>query len=172
MALVAWSCTPSHESTSTQAMQAMESRFDSLSEVVATLKETSDINETLRGLEGVAYLTPSSQGYDVVESGIGRLTVALKDVEPYANGTRIRLSFGNPTMATIDGLNAKIDWGSVDEKGSPRNESAKSKDVTLTETLRPGAWTQATVVLDGIKPGDLGFVRLHDVTHRAIRLLR
>jgi hypothetical protein len=63
-------------------------------------------------------------------------------------------------------------WGPVDKDGTPKNADAKSRDVVFTESLTSGGWTTAELVLEGVPPTDLGFVRLHDVGHRAIRLRR
>jgi hypothetical protein len=121
-------------------------------------------------LKGVVYLTPGSEGYGVVRMELGNLTVTLVNIAAYANGSRVTLAFGNLTSATIEGLKAKIEWGSVDEKGEPKNEAAKARQVTLNESLVPGAWSNTQIVLDGVPPTALGFIRVRDVSHRAIRL--
>jgi hypothetical protein len=96
----------------------------------------------------------------------------LVNVQPYANGTRVTLRFGNLLSATINGAKAKLEWGSVDAKGSPKNESAQSREVSFTESLRAGAWTNVQVVLEGVPATELGFVRVRDLTHVGINLLR
>jgi hypothetical protein len=65
-----------------------------------------------------------------------------------------------------------LEWGKVDEKGLPENDKAKSRDVTFNEALPAGAWTISDLILDGIPPSELGFVRLKQVTHRGIGLRR
>lgn len=85
---------------------------------------------------------------------LGSLAIALADVKPYANGSKVTLVVGNPTTATVTGFKVKLEWGSVDENGNPANEAAKSKDVTFVETLSGGSWTKMSAMLQ------LGFVRV------------
>ena len=62
--------------------------------------------------------------------------------------------------------------GGLDEKGSPKDESQRSRDFSFTEALRGGAWTNVPVVLEGVPPTELGYVRIKDVGHTGIRLAR
>jgi hypothetical protein len=78
------------------------------------------------------------------------------------------LQFGNLTSARIDGLKAKLDWGKIDANGAPENDKAKTREVTFSTALPPGAWTVTQVVLEGVPPTELGFVRLKEVGHRGI----
>ena len=93
-------------------------------------------------------------------------------MQPYANGSKVALQFGNLTSATINGAKAKIEWGSVDEKGSPKNEGARSREVTFEKSLSAAAWTTVPIVLEGVPPSELGFVRVREVSHRGISLSR
>ncbi len=158
---------------------ALQKRVDDLESQVKTLKssvETIEIEQKLdkflRDTESVAYLTPGSEGYSIIETDLGRVTLMLVNVEPYANGTRVTLRFGNLMSATINGAKATLEWGSVDEKGSPKNESARSREIKFVESLRAGAWTNVQVVLEGVPPSAFGFVRVKEMTHTGIILAR
>jgi TolA-binding protein len=148
------------------------SRVDSLRDAVVRLEVDASVEKTLRRIEKVAYLTPGSDGYSAIQSDIGRLTVSLDNIQPYANGARVTLRFGNLTSATINGAKAEVEWGSVDDKGSPINEAAKTREVSFTQSLKAGAWTTVQVVLEGVPPTELGFVRIRELTHTGISLLR
>jgi hypothetical protein len=139
---------------------------------IESIKIQRNTDEFMRDIDEVAYLTPGSDGYATITMDLGRVTVQLENIEPYASGSRVRLRFGNLTSAGINGAKAKIEWGSVDEKGSPKNEEARSREVTFTESLRAGSWTIVPIVLDAVPPTALGFVRLRDVTHTGISLSR
>jgi hypothetical protein len=82
----------------------------------------------------------------------------------------VTLKFGNVLSSAIDGLTATIEWGRVNDKGVADNSSAKSKDVPFNQTLQEGAWTEIPVVLEGLPPAELGFVRLSKIHHTGIRL--
>lgn len=155
-------------STIRQELDALKAEM----EAVKKNQAEHDLDNLIKDFDQVAYLRPGDSGYSTIRYDLGTLTVELADITPYANGSKVRLRFGNPLSSTVNGLKAKIEWGQTDENGSPNNVEAKSKDVTFTESLQSGAWTTVSVVLDGVPPTDLGFVRVRDVTHTGIRLAR
>lgn len=126
--------------------------------------------ELFENLDKIAYLNPGSSGYSTIKSDLGVLTVSLENVRPYANGSQVTLRWGNILNTAIDGLNMKVEYGSVDETGSPDNENAKSREFKMSESLKSGYWNNVNVVLEGIRPENLGFVRIREVYHSGIRL--
>ncbi|MBY0469304.1 MAG: DUF3251 domain-containing protein [Burkholderiaceae bacterium] len=148
----------------------LEGKVAELEKKIADLEFQASLQSDMKKWENVAYLTPGSSGYNVVRMDLGVLTVSISNIQPYANGSRVSLVFGNLTSAAIDGMKAKIEWGSVDDKGLPNNTEAKSREITPTELLQPGSWNKVDVILEGVPPSSLGFVRVRDVGHRAIRL--
>lgn len=150
----------------------LEADVQTLKASVKQLEQQKSFDELFKDLNAVAYLTPGTEGYSVIETDLGRVTVMLVNVQPYANGSRVTLRFGNLLNATINGAKAKLEWGSVDSKGSPQNESARSRDVSFTESLRAGGWTNVPVVLEGVPATELGFVRVRDLSHTGISLAR
>ncbi len=156
-------------------LTALRQEVDALGSELNEVKNNQNslqLDKMIRDFQNVAYLQPGDTGYSVVPFDLGSLTVQLSDVKPYANGSKIELKFGNPLSSSINGLKATVQWGRVDAKGSPDNKSEKSKDFTFTETLRSGAWTTVSVVLDGVPPNELGFVRISAVSHTGISLGR
>ncbi len=146
-----------------------------LKDELAELKERQDqdeLNRIMKDFDKFAYLQPGDSGYSTVRYDLGVFTVQLDDIEPYANGSKVALKIGNPLFSAVEGLKAKIEWGRTTETGSPDNDSAKAKEITFNEALRPGAWTTVPLVLEGIPPAELGFVRVRDVSHTGIRLNR
>ncbi len=123
-------------------------------------------------MDGIAFMRPGDEGYSLVRYDLGTLTVAIDDISPYANGSKVTLRFGNPLASAVTGLKAKVEWGMTDEEGKSKADTIRSKDITLTEVLMPGAWTRSTFVLDGLPPSSLGIVRLSNVTHTGVRLSR
>jgi hypothetical protein len=80
------------------------------------------------------------------------------------------MRFGNVLSSAIDGLTATIECGRVNDRGVADNTSAKSKAMTFNQTLQGGEWTEIPVVLEGIPPAELGFVRVSKIHHTGIRL--
>jgi hypothetical protein len=159
------------ESPQVQAeLASLRREVNELKQQVDSTSRAISLDDLLRDSEGIAYLTPGSDGYSVIMSDLGQLTVRLADVRPYANGSRVTLEFGNPTAASINGMKGTVEWGRVDERGNPENKTAKSRDVTFEKSLLSGAWTRVIVVLDGVPATDLGFVRVRNLDHRGIGL--
>jgi Protein of unknown function (DUF3251) len=143
--------------------KSLKGQIDALNADIAMLKIPS-------AYDGVAYLSSGSSGYQILKTEIGNITVGLENIEPYANGSKVLLKFGNPTAAEIYQLSATIEWGAVDKDGYPDNENMKRKDVEFVESFRSGAWNSAEVILEGVPPSDLGFVRVKDLKHKQIGL--
>lgn len=152
------------------ALSSLQKQHDDLKLKYELLEQRVDMSQMIKDWDGIAYLTPGSTGYSVVKMELGNLTVSLADIRSYANGSKVALQFGNLSSATIDGLKAKLEWGPVSSEGTPNNKEAKTREVTFSESLSPGAWSRVEVVLEGVPPAALGFVRVRDVSHRAIRL--
>ncbi len=151
-------------------LDSLSAENESLGSKLESMKSDQSWKDLLQSFNEIAYLTPGEEGYSIIRTNLGAITVSLKNVQPYANGSRVTLQFGNTLGATIDGLKAKVEWGSVDSKGSPKNETERSKEIAPAKSLAPGTWTNVSVVLDGISPIDLGFVRVKEVHHTGIRL--
>lgn len=157
---------------SSTKVASLEKKVEALEIQLGELQQKVELQQMVSGWDKVAFLTPGSEGYSVVKSDLGNLTVSIANIQPYAIGSKITLLFGNLTAATIDGLKTQLEWGSVDKNGMPNNEEAKSRDVSFNEPLISGSWTKSDVVLEGIPPAELGFVRLRDIGHRGVRLRR
>jgi hypothetical protein len=148
-----------------------DGRMNDFGNSIQSLTDRQTSTEWAQSAFTSAYLTPGSDGYQIVQTDLARLTVSLEDVKPYASGARVKVQFGNPTSSTIDGLHATVDWGSVDEKGLPKPDTTKSREVSFNESLRPGTWSTVSLVLDGTPPGALGYIRVRDVGERGIHLM-
>jgi hypothetical protein len=147
-------------------VKELEQKVSRLEKQVSSL----ELDNTIRQIGGIAFLTPGSDGYSVIRFDLGSLTVSLDDIQPYANGSKAKLRIGNLVAGTVTGLKATIEWGPVDDKGLPDNSKAKSKGFSFTESLRPASWTTVNVVLEGLPPADLGFIRISEVGHTGVQL--
>lgn len=153
----------------------LEKRIDSLRTDYSDLKrDVSKIqfDKFLDNYDKEAYLTPGSEGYSSVRFDLGVLTISITNIIPYANGSKVTLRFGNTLSSTINGLKATAEYGPVDEKGIWIYDKMKTKELSFIKSLRSGSWTNIEVVLDGVPPDKLGYVRIKDVTHTGIELLR
>jgi outer membrane murein-binding lipoprotein Lpp len=153
-------------------LETAKKQIVNLEKQVEKIRQEKEFDQTYQDLNKIAFLKTGSEAYTTVEFDLGVLTVAIKNVMPYANGSKVTLMFGNILSSTINGLKAKIDYGRVDEKGRPVNSEAKSKEVIFNQSLSSGAWTDVSVILDGIPSEKLGFVMIRDVSYTGIRLLK
>ena len=134
--------------------------------------ELLKLDEKLRSFNQIAVLSTSDKGYSPISTDLGVIVASLDDIQPYATGSRVVLKFGNLTTASFTNAKAKVDWGPVDAKGYPDNARAKTKDLDFIKPLPPAEWTSLDVILDGVPPSSLGFIRVHDFTNDRISLRR
>ena len=98
--------------------------------------------------------------------------MAIADVQPYAGGSRLILDFGNTSAARLNGMKAKIEWGSSDRAGLPDPAGAvRSLSFAAPEPLPAGSWRQYPVNLEGIPPARLGWVRVSAFDSGTVDLL-
>jgi outer membrane murein-binding lipoprotein Lpp len=153
-------------------IKELDTKVKTLESDLDNIKNENSAERFDRDIEGIAYLTPGSTGYSVIKIDLGYVTVSLEDIKPYANGSRVALRFGNPTNAILTDMSATLEWGAVDSKGAPLNAEAKSKEIPFVKSFRPGSWNTIDVVLEGIPPTNLGFVRVKDVKNKGIQLFK
>ena len=149
-------------------------KISQLEENVKKLEErtiTLETNKFFADIKKIAFLTPGTSGYSTIAFDLGTLTINMKDVQAFANSTKVTLEFGNPLGATIQGLKATVEWGTVDSKGYVDKEIG-SKEVTMGKDILSASWNNVTVTLDNIEPKNLGFIRVKNVTHTGIILRR
>jgi outer membrane murein-binding lipoprotein Lpp len=151
-------------------MQDLNKAVEDLKKDAESQKRDLDWAKFIQDSERIAYLTPGESGYSVIKMDFGTITVNLQDIKAYANGSRVTLKFGNPTSATLTDVSATLDWGTVDDKGAPRNDSEKTREIGFDKSLPAGRWTIVDFVLDGIPPTTLGFVRVHELKNKGIVL--
>jgi hypothetical protein len=139
--------------------------------VVYSCNERSELRKLqkdVRELKGGSItLTPGSDGYQVLRHPLGSSTISLKGVKVHERGSAITLEIGNTTSVHITGLSMEI--GHRDPKDGSTERSSKFE---VPQTLEPGKATQVTVVLEGLDPAVVSYVRVSDFQPKGIRLLQ
>jgi outer membrane murein-binding lipoprotein Lpp len=107
----------------------------------------------------------SGQGYVAMDAGVGKLMVSIEDIEPYADGVKVRLAVGNPNAVTLNGLRGEATYGPASSRigAIPAGEwSAKQHTIQLTlpDSLTPARWNKVTITLPGIAASDFGRLTL------------
>ena len=147
-------------STSDSAKKSLDDRVGDL-----------EIDKWIRSLDRIAYLKIGGDGYSPIAFDLGVLTIKIKDVQPYANASKVQLEIGNPLGATITGLKMTVQWGSTNEKGYVLEELG-SKEVTIDKNIIAGSWNSVNITLDSTDPKKLGFIRVKDISHTGIILTK
>lgn len=130
-----------------------------------------EFDKLFRSMDKIAYLKVSGDGYSTIAFDLGVLTIKIKDVQPFANSTKVRLEIGNPLGATISGLKMTVQWGSTNEKGYVLEELG-SKEITVDKNILASSWNNVTITLDSTDPKNLGFIRVKDISHTGILLTK
>jgi hypothetical protein len=109
-------------------------------------------------------------GYSIVPSSFGNLTAQMTNVDSQGSGSRVSLRIGNPSGATLSNVKIYASWGKLDEKGSPIRPAISESEFRLSKDIPAGTWTNHTVVIDGIKPADLGYLHISTLSSDSIKL--
>ena len=127
--------------------------------------------ETKVNQHDAVILKPGGRGYGLLQTDLGRVAVAIADIQPAAGGSRVLLDFGNPTAARLTGMRARIEWGGSDGKGLPLAGNVQGMDFTAPDPLPAGAWRQYPVQLAGVPPEKLGWIRISGFDTGTVDLL-
>jgi hypothetical protein len=153
-----------------ESKQAMV-KINILEKELSDLKDRVELNEIIGKFSSqtVVYLTPGGQGYSVIRYDLGSLTIRIEDVVQYAGGVKVVFKMGNPLMTDVNGLNADVEYGEVDEKGALKGEEKKKK-VKFEGELKSGSWGKNTIILEGVELSKFGYIRVRNLTHTGIKL--
>lgn len=179
-ALLAGGCSP--ESADSPVIMSFEERLQAADTKIKALQDqaqelraelhTAQISlgaiQIGKSLEKLAVLTPGADGYSLIKFDHGQLTVKLDDVAAYANGSKVKIRFGNMASADFQGVSGKIIWAETAKPG--QDPITKDKKFTLSKDLKSGGWTIATFVLEEIPPASLDYIRLEELAASGIRL--
>jgi hypothetical protein len=141
-------------------------------------EELRDINQALQRIEyqtaaeRFVTLRPNSDGYAVIRTALGQVTVDIESISANANGTSVLLKFGNPLNCDLRDAEMTIRYGATDAAGQPVEEMAKTKQIKVGKTLRGGRFTNVRIGLDDIKPADLGYISIGNLHHSGIALMQ
>jgi hypothetical protein len=158
-----------------QELGKKQLEIETLKTSVTELRKRLVMFELQTDSDKSANLTPGNNGYTVVRTDHGPVTVSFDNVQPYANGSRVTLRFGNLTSATLTNVKISLSWGNNAELATQLQSGdykPRTREVSLDKDLRPGAWTSDSFVLEGVAPQALDFVGVESVTVGRILLFQ
>lgn len=154
-------------------INAMSEKLDAnQAEIELLKKETSKVsmNDMFRDWETVAFINTGSTAFESIKTMIGTITVNIADIQPFANGSKVALVFGNPHSANLSSVKFTIDYGSLNKDGTIKDGTEKSKEISLPDVLYAGSWARSPVVLEGLPVSELGYIRIHNLSIASISL--
>jgi hypothetical protein len=126
------------------------------------------LRKDVRELKGASVrLTPGSNGYEAIRHQLGSATISLKEVKAHDKGSAITLEIGNATSVHITG--AAIVIGYQDPLDGSIERSSK---YDVQQTLEAGKAIKVTLILEGVNPSTVTYIRVSDFQPRGVRLIQ
>lgn len=139
-----------------KSLERIEQTISEIETRVATLEFSKDPYES-------AVFYPSSKGYQRIDTNCGYFLVSLNEIKPYADGCKVILHVGNPSMVTYSGFILKAKWGKRFEKGEKFIDwvnSLKEKEEKFTQELSPGRWNKIELIVSPAKPEQVSYLKV------------
>lgn len=111
-----------------------------------------------------ALIDPSDgDGYSSMGTSIGALLVTFQSIEPIGDGSRVTILVGNPHAATLNGLNLNVAYGNRqgDQPEQAWLDGLKHTKKEAIQTFPSNSWTRVSFSLPGLKPDEVGHIRIH-----------
>ncbi len=126
------------------------------------------LRKDVRELNGASVsLNPGSNDYQAIRHQLGSATLSLKEVKAHDKGSAITLEIGNLTSVHITGAAMTIGY---QDPSNPSVESSLKYDVK--QTLEAGKATKVTLILEGVNPSAVTYIRVSDFQPKGIRLIQ
>jgi Protein of unknown function (DUF3251) len=127
-----------------------------------------ELRKDVRELKGASVsLNPGSNDYQVIRHQLGSATLSLNEVKAHDKGSAITLEIGNLISVHITGAAMTIGY---QDPSDPSVESSLKYDVK--QTLEAGKSTKVTLILEGVNPSAVTYIRVSDFQPRGIRLIQ
>ena len=111
-------------------------------------------------------LAPGMDSYQVIRHDLGSATLSLKEVTAHDKGSAITLEIGNLISANITGATMEIGYQ------APSDGSVEvSSKYDVQQSLEAGKATKVTLILEGLKPSEVTYIRVSDFQPKGIQLL-
>jgi len=112
-----------------------------------------------------AWLVPQAHTPVELQTQLGTLRLSLARLAAEASGARANLTISATGSEAVPALHARVVWGELDPAtGKPLEASSLSQTIEVPAALLPRTSVTVPLRLSGFAPGQLGFVRVHDVT--------
>jgi len=128
-----------------------------------TVKLTQQNALNAKSTTGV-YLLPGSKTPARLNSQLGNLQMSLGSVTPQDNGSRVMLMIKGETNEPLPAFTGKVEWGQI--QGTTENYqevNVQTQQINAPASVLAPSDVSIPLVLSGLSPAQLGFVRIHDI---------
>lgn len=145
---------------SNEEIDQLKSEIRSIRSELTSLKTESAIMQVnIDSLATSAASVSEGGGYGIARTQHGPIAISLDGIDPYLDGYRVTLSFGNPTTATFNGADVEVEWGLPwNTKGRTYDQirtSRKKKRFSTLKHFQPGSYTLVEVSLTPATPEEV-----------------
>ena len=158
------------ESEQSRTLSEQSKTIKELTDRVSKLEVNNITADFMKKFDSQAYLETGENSFQALKTNVGYLTVNIRDVTPYANGSKVKLVFGNPLTAQIKDIKFTITYGSYDKSKLPKEE--KTKEISLPTVFYSGKWNSVDIILEGIPTAELAYMKIENFTFGIISLLK
>jgi len=139
------------------------SQIELLEQRIKALEDKNEWDNLFNNLiDKVVFIKVGTKEFQPIKTSVGFITVSIRDIQPYASGSKVHLDIGNPTSAGLK-IKFKIDYGSLGKDGLVKKDTEKTKDVSVVDTIKAASWNKTEVILEGLPNSELGYIRIHDL---------
>lgn len=108
-----------------------------------------------------AFLSPEKNGFEVVETSVGRFYVSLRGIAPYGDGFKVKVNIGNPQDATYENVKVEIKWGKrIPDTSFLNDDTAHTLEVPVYRKVRAGSWNPLDIVVAPASRDEVGALEL------------
>ncbi|MGB7802994.1 DUF3251 domain-containing protein [Buttiauxella sp.] len=128
-----------------------------------TVKLTQQNALNAKSTTGV-YLLPGSKIPARLNSQLGNLQMSLSSVTPQDNGSRVMLIIKGESNEPLPAFTGKVEWGQI--QGTTENYqevNVQTQQINAPASVLAPSDVSIPLVLSGLTPEQLGFVRIHDI---------
>lgn len=117
-----------------------------------------------QSLDATAHVDLTGASYVAVHAGVAPLLIAFVDAGPAESGARATLSLGNITAASFEGVTLTLKYNrrfpESPEDALAWGEATRVVKSDVPVNIKPGSWARVQVILPGIQPAELGYLRI------------
>jgi hypothetical protein len=152
-------------------LEELKGRLDKIEKDTSRLRFDLDAEKSRYGS---LVIDPSSKGYQRLDTSTGTFLVSLKDVQPYADGFKLKLTIGNPSYAQYNGFVLDVTWNKSFEKFTTEDwgHAQHEKTFNYTEKLMPGSWNTISLILSPAQKEELEFIEISMTTDQVMLMTR